>query len=252
MKKVFLPIFLCVLSLSIFAQNEVPGASTVATSGTLTVSTLISSNTYITAIWINTSTPTFLRTLNYNTGNNYVNDLIKWKADCGGIRNTLNATSGATKSSAAIITTTWNAKDQANTTVVADGDYIVKIEMTNENYGTSTKLVTGTFTKGPIAQTVTPANSTPFSGISIKWAPVNTAIEDVELSKLYSVYPNPAISSIFVTGSDIKEVEICSLAGKSILISKEQKVDVSALPKGMYLAVIRAKNGTVVKKIEKK
>ncbi|HEY6914391.1 MAG TPA: T9SS type A sorting domain-containing protein, partial [Paludibacter sp.] len=107
------------------------------------------------------------------------------------------------------------------------------------------------FTKGPVAQTVTPTAVSPISAITLTWTPVNTAIDNVEFSKLYNVYPNPAVSSVYVTGSDIKEVQICSLAGKILLSSKEQKVNISVLPKGFYLAVIYAKDGMVVKKIEK-
>jgi hypothetical protein len=229
---------------SIFVANA-------QTAGTLTVTATISSAPYITAVWINNSTPTFIRTLTCYSGTGYISDLVKWTADCGGTRNTVNAVTGATKNSTGVITSTWNAKDKTNTTVLPDGTYTVKIEMTTENYSTSSKLATVSFTKGPTAQTVTGTSVTSISGISLSWVPVNTAIQNVELEKLYSVYPNPAISTIYVSGSDIQEVEICSLSGRSLIVSKEQNVNVSALPKGAYLAVIRAKNGTVVKKIQK-
>ena len=251
MKKLILPFFLLIISFSLFAQNEVPVASNANTAGTLTVtSTVTYSNPYYYAVWINNPTGTFLRTLvMYGNNSSYYADLARWSADTN--KNKTNATTGATKSSTSTLPITWNAKDQDNSLVVADGTYTVKIEMTSESYGTASKFVTSTFVKGTAAQTVTPANVSPISAISIKWVPVNTAINDVELEKLYNVYPNPAISSIYVTGNDIQAVEICSLAGKSILYSREQKVDVSALPKGMYLAVVRAKAGTIVKKIQK-
>ncbi|MEI7502933.1 MAG: DUF2271 domain-containing protein [Paludibacter sp.] len=223
------------------------------TSGTLTVTSSIGASTFITAVWVTNSSSAFVRTLTaYGNETKYNKDLVKWTADCGGLRNYTNAVTGATKPSSSLITSTWNGTNQLNTTQVADGNYNVKIEMTTEGYGTGTKLVTGTFTKGPNAQTVTPTAVTPISAISIKWVPVNTALVDVELEKLYSVYPNPAISSIFISGLDINEVEICSLTGKSILFSKEQKIDISLLPSGIYLALIRTKVGTLVKKIYKR
>lgn len=83
------------------------------------------------------------------------------------------------------------------------------------------------------------------------WFPVNTALNNIEMYKLYSIYPNPAVSSIFASGSNIKEVAICSLTGKQIISSKEQSVSISSLPKGFYLTVIYAKAGAVVKKIQK-
>lgn len=238
------------LILSVFLIFSFMGANA-QTAGTLTVTATISSSPYITAVWINNSTPAFVRTLTCYSGTGYISDLVKWTADCGGTRNTVNAVTGATKNSTGVITSTWNAKDKTNTTVVPDGTYTVKIEMTTESYATSSKLATVSFTKGPTAQTVTGTNVTSISGISIAWVPVNTAVQDVQLEKLYSVYPNPAISNIYVSGSDVKEVEICSLAGKSLISSKEQNVNISALPKGLYLVVVRAKAGTVVKKIEK-
>lgn len=38
---------------------------------------------------------------------------------------------------------------------------------------------------------------------------------------------------------------------KILLNSKEQNVNISSLPKGIYIAVIYAKSGTSVKKIQK-
>ncbi|MEI6754763.1 MAG: DUF2271 domain-containing protein [Paludibacter sp.] len=240
MKKIILPIFALIFSASIFAQ----------TAGTLTVTaTVSSSSTYIYSVWITSSTGTYIRTLTHY-GNSYSTDLVNWYSASSGA--TTNATTGATKSSTATITSTWDGMNISKSSLVPDGSYIVKIEMTTESYGKNSKLVTGTFTKGTTDQTVTPTTVSPIGGVSLKWVHVSgTGIQDVEMNKLYSVYPNPAISSIFVSGSDINEVEICSLAGKSILISKEQRIDVSALPKGFYLAVIRSKVGTVLKKFEK-
>jgi len=240
MKRLILPIFALIFSASTFAQ----------TAGTLTVTATVSSSTYIYSVWITSSTGTYIRTLTHY-GYSYSSDLVKWYAASSG--STTNATTGATKGSSATITSTWNGMNISNSSLVADAVYNVWIEMTTESYGKSSKFVTGTFTKG---KTDLPATSltgmTPIGGVTIKWVHVSgTGIQDVEMDKLYSVYPNPAISSIFVSGSDINEVEICSLAGKSILISKEQRIDVSALPKGFYLAVIRSKVGTVLKKFEK-
>ena len=251
MKYIFFTILLF-LSISLLAQNEAPSATNASTSGTLTVAATVTySNPYYYAVWINNPSGTFLRTLvMYGANTSYYSDMTHWTADTN--KNKTNATTGATKSSNSTISTTWNAKDQANSALVVDGVYTVRIEMTSENYGTSSKYITSTFTKGPTAQTVTPTVVSPMSAISIKWVPITTAINNVELEKMFNVYPNPAISSIYVSGSDIKDVEICSLTGRSILISKEQHVNVSSLPKGMYLAVIRSKIGTIVKKIEKR
>lgn len=72
------------------------------------------------------------------------------------------------------------------------------------------------------------------------------------MEKYYSVYPNPAISSIYVSGENVKEVQICALNGQILMTSNEQHVNISSLPKGNYLALITTKNGSVVKKIQKR
>jgi len=251
MRKIILNILmLFAVILFISAQESGPQATT-ATAGTLTVTSTVSySSPYYYAVWLNNPGGTFLRTLTmYGSTTKYYSDLVHWNSDSN--TNKTNAVTGATKSSSSPYTSTWNGTDQANSTQVADGDYTVRIEMSSESYGTNSKYITATFSKGPNAQTLTPTNVSPILNISIKWLPVNTAINNVEMDKLYSVYPNPAISSIFVSGSNIKGVDICSLSGEMILNSKEQSKNLSTLTKGVYLAVIYTKSGTVVKKIEK-
>ena len=250
MNKLLTSFFTLAFVLTLNAQNYAPEATT-ATAGTLTISAKVTyTSPYFFAVWVNNPVGTFLRTLTmYGNNTSYYADLVHWNSESG--KNKVNAVTGATQSSTTTYTSTWNAKDQANSTVVADGTYPVKIEMTSESYATNSKYISTSFTKGAAAQTVTPTGVSPISAITLTWTPVNTAIDNVEFSKLYNVYPNPAVSSVYVTGSDIKEVEICSLAGKILLSSKEQKVNISVLPKGFYLAVIYAKDGMVVKKIEK-
>ena len=251
MKKIIFSIFLLIGIFSISFAQESVNQSINATAGTLTVTSTVSySSPYFYAVWLNNPSGTFLRTLTFfglDTG--YYSDMVHWSADTN--KNKTNAITGATKSSASVITSTWNGTDQANSTQVADGVYTVRIEMSSKSYGTNSKYVTASFTKGPAAQTVTPANVSPLLNISISWVPTNTAIENIEKDKLYSVYPNPAISSVFVSGTNINGVDICTLSGKRILNSKEPNINISSLAKGVYLAVIYTKTGTVVKKIEK-
>ena len=107
--------------------------------------------------------------------------------------------------------------------------------------------------KKPIIQFIntTGTATTNFTTVSIAWAPVNTAINDVEMDKYYSLYPSPAVSSIYVSGLDIEGIDICSVSGKILMHSNVQNVSISALPKGVYLAVVYTKAGTVVKKFQK-
>ncbi|MEI6554064.1 MAG: T9SS type A sorting domain-containing protein [Paludibacter sp.] len=247
MKKLFLPLFVLCFSAAIFAQN---------TAGTLTFKvTTVSggslSGAHIQAIWITNSTTnsaaTFVKTLLAYTGGDK-SHLSKFLAAAGSTPNTTDATTGATTSTYGAITKTWNATNTSRV-VVPDGNYTVWVEVSDDPTEVSGSW---TFAKGPTAVNTTGTATTNLTTVSIAWAPVNTAINDVEMERYYSVYPNPAVSSIYVSGSDVKEVEICSLSGQSLLYSKEQSVNISKLPKGNYLAVIRTTNGTVVKKIQKK
>lgn len=229
------------------AQESAPEANT---DGTLTVSASVAYNSpYYYAVWIKNPAGTFLRTLTmYGNTSKYYADLTHWNTESAA--NKVNATTGATKSSSGSYNSTWNGKDQSNTNIVPDGTFTVSIELSSESYGTNSKYITKTFTKGAAAQTVTATNVSPISNISIKWVPNNTAIDEVKASQ-YKCYPNPTKSSVYITGFDIQSVELLTLNGKSIFTTNEQKLNLSGLPKGIYLAKLNTSDGTFIKKIEK-
>ena len=253
MRKLFTSFLLLSFVMFLNAQNASNESATANTSGTLTVSTTtVTFNgdhapKHYLAIWITNSTGTYVKTLMAYYGGSHVSDLTNWVAS-NSSKDKTDATTGATLSSHATRTATWNGTNVAKT-VVADGNYIVKLEMT-ENEGTG-KLATYTFAKGTEPVTLTPANVSGFSNISIKWVPTNTALDAIEDAKQYSVYPNPVISTAYINGYDIEEIELIALNGKSIFVTQNQKIDLSGLPKGIYLAKITSKTGTYMKKIEK-
>ena len=261
MKKLLTSLFICAFVLTLNAQNSAPQATT-ATAGTLAVTFSTNGGSkFSAAIYITDNTTNkLMNTLLYNTnnGDNSASDMTTWWSLIGSawpststkmLTNT-DAVTGAT------LSTHYSKKviywgQTASIAAVADGTYKVNFEIVFYS-PTTRRYYSGTFVKGPTASTSSVTATSGFSGISIAWTPASsTAVSDVELSKLYNVYPNPAITSIYASGNDIKDVQICSLAGKILLSSKEQKVNVSALPKGFYLAVIYVKDGMVVKKIEK-
>ena len=246
MKKIFTTITFCFFVFIISAQNQTPNANT---DGTLTVTANVTYNSpYYYAVWIKGTTGTFLRTITmYGQTSKYYADLAHWNSESA--TNKVNATTGATKGSSGAYTSTWNAKDQANINIVPDGTYTVSIEMSSESYGTNSKYVSTTFTKGTSAVTLTPTNVSPISGISIKWQPVNTAIQNIELATLYSIYPNPATSTVFVNGPDIQSIDVFTLDGKRIFSSNLQKLNINALKKGTYLININTGKGVVSKKL---
>ena len=245
MKKVFIfALLLSVISI-VSAQEAAPEANT---DGTLTVSAKVTySSKYYYTVWLKNPTGSFLRTLAfYGTKTNYFPDLTHWYSESAA--NRVNAVTGATPSATTSYSNTWNAKDQANTSIVADCTYTVSIEMAAEGY--SAKYLTTTFIKGTSSQSQTLTNTTPFSSITIAWAPNNTAIDEVKANQ-YSVYPNPTRSTAYISGFDIKEIEVLTLSGKFIFATANQRMDLSALPKGVYLAKLTTNAGVFFKKIEK-
>lgn len=247
MKQLFLiTISLCSM-LFLKAQDNVPQ---VATDGSLTVkATVTYSSPYYYTVWLKNPSGTFLRTLTmYGNKVDYYPDLKNWYANSSA--NKINAVTGATRSASGTYTSTWNAKDQANSTIVEDGTYSVCIEMTSEAYGTSSKYFATTFTKGTVEQSITGTNVLPISGITVTWIPSNTAVDDVK-ANMYNVYPNPTKSTVYVSGFDVRSVEVFSLTGKKIFESREQRIDLSGLTKGVYFLRLNTDTGAIIKKVEK-
>lgn len=244
MRKLILPLLSLFIAATMFAQ----------TAGTLTVTFTTKASPSaaygtknLVALWIGTSSNAFVKTVIGATGGN-TSDLTNWKSLAA--RNVVNAVTSATRSNYGTITGTWDGKNTSSV-LQADADYKVNIECTDDDGTPTGGYQTYTFTKGPSAVTLTTPNVGNFTNISISWAPANTAINNVEMDKYYTLYPNPAASYVYVSGLDIEGIDICNLSAKTLIMSNEQKVNISSLPKGAYLAVVYTKKGTVVKKFQK-
>lgn len=259
MKKQLLILLFIVLLQSVLiqilnAQNGVIETSATSTTGTLTIAVTTSSNggiyapRNIEAIWIQDNSGKFVKTLLVNAGTR-IRYLTNWNTSSGG--NIIDAISGATQSTHGVRTATWNGTNAAATrAVVQDGTYKILMELTDIN-GTG-NLNNFSFTKGPNSQVITPLSVPSFSNITISWSPTFTGFEEVTLSKLYNVYPNPTTSFVYLNGPDIQQIELFTFMGKSVLKTTEPKINLSLFPNGIYLAKLITKSGIFVKKIEKK
>lgn len=145
--------------------------NSVKTAGSLSVSSLTSSTggnyapRNVLAIWVESNSGTFVKSLLvYAAERKY--DLTNWSSNSSG--NTTDAITGATQSSHAMRTCSWDGTD-TNGNTVGDGTYKVCMELTDKS-GTG-NFHSSTFTKGTSANTQTPANVSSFSNISIIWTP---------------------------------------------------------------------------------
>lgn len=229
------------------------GFMSAQTQGTLTVRATTSNAggeyapSNIVAVWVVNSNGQFVKTL-LRYANTRIQYLTNWNASTS-TRNVVDAITGSTQNSHGIRTSTWNGRNVSGA-VVADGVYTVKMELTDKN--STGNVGTFTFTKGPATQTLTPANVPSFSSISISWVPSTpTDLPNVELSELYSIYPNPTNSTIFVSGPEIQEIEIYTISGKSLLKTKLQSINLSTIPKGNYLVKVYTEKGEFIKKLTK-
>ena len=117
------------------------------------------------AIWIANSSGTFVKTLAKWAAQRQ-QYLTVWNAASKG--NIVDVVSTATAKSHTTHTATWNCTDVSKAQV-ADGMYKVYFEMTeNDAAGPNTSV---SFTKGPTAATVTPADATNFKSMKLVFTP---------------------------------------------------------------------------------
>jgi hypothetical protein len=234
------------------------GAISAQSIGTLSVSVTTSSTggnyapRNVLAIWVEDSSGKFVKTL-LAYADKRKQHLNTWEAAttaAGSVYNSIDAITGATQSTHATRKCSWNGTDY-NKNAVADGDYKLRMELTDKN-GTG-NTASFTFTKGPNSQKLTPADVLPsFKTVSLNWASNITAI-DPEMTKSNSiiVYPNPGSGRFTVLGENIQSIIVTDLSGKKVCKSQSSIFDLTAHPKGIYLVSIKTDHETVVQKIIK-
>lgn len=204
----------------------------------------------ILAIWIEDNSGKFVKTLlaYANTRKTHLNT---WEASTTAVNSTFNvvdATPGATQSSHGTRTCQWNGTDYSGK-LVADGDYKIRMELTDQNATGNTASFT--FAKGPTARKLTPSDVLPsFSVITLDWTGAATATNPgLSQSNTIVVYPNPGSGLFTALGDNIVYVEVSNLAGKIVCTSTSPVFDISDQPKGIYFARVKTNKETVVRKI---
>jgi uncharacterized protein YjdB len=148
------------------------------------------------------------------------------------VGNTLQLTQTVLPSTACNQNVSWTSTDN-NVATVADG------LVTAVNAGTCA-----------IIATTQDGNFMVFCNITVTGA---TGIAEVSAVQL-SVYPNPVREELFIKSeTPIKKVEIYTLSGVYLLSENNfnEKLSVSALPKGVYLLKVYTDKGVAIQKIVK-
>jgi hypothetical protein len=247
MKKIIL-ISICVLFATSWLLAQTSGTLTVTATTSSTGGNFAPKN--IVAMWIEDEQGNWVKTLlaYANTRKTHLNTWEAATTAAGSPFNTVDAITGATKTSHGTRTCNWNATN-VNGTLVADGNYKIWMELTDKN-GTG-NFSSFAFTKDTNAQNLTPLNVPSFGSISIVWEPVLTGIGEKDLSAVYSVYPNPTTGVFQVIGEKIDRIEVLNVAGGLICESKTTRLDISNQPDGVYYVRIYSDKGIAVKKVMK-
>ncbi|MGH1519424.1 T9SS type A sorting domain-containing protein [Chryseobacterium sp. JK1] len=76
-------------------------------------------------------------------------------------------------------------------------------------------------------------------------------IKEHKATSSLAIYPNPTSDKVYIKGEKVSEAEMYSIDGKklNITLNGDQSVDVSHLPKGVYLLKLKIKNEITTRKL---
>ncbi len=239
----------------------------------LTQSPGYSGTKHYTAVWIESvsgTTGTFVKTLKgHSTAINETDHVPTWcKASSNGATTNISASCNVTGVAAANLGATlstfaargpytWDGKNAAGTTLLADGTYRVAIEMTWNHGSTGTKVVYFNFTKGPNADHQTPTDPK-FSGITLDWVPSGIGITEATLAEKGSVaYPSPSADGLFnIAFKQANSIKVVNALGLTVTERKIEagatleQLDLSSQPNGFYyIYVVNTENKTALHKV---
>lgn len=201
-------LFVLAITLSSFAISaQKPEVITVKSPGDTTVLFTVKTVTYggayaprhVLAIWITNSSNQYITTLKLcgsldgPLSDKYRNKLFKWKTYVPTLATppvTADCITGASLNAHTTHTVKWNGKD-ASGNVVPDGVYTLWVEF-NETNVTGNPTTSIQFTKGGPDQHITPANTSYFQNIDLKYFALPASIESLIGNTSVSITPNPS------------------------------------------------------------
>ena len=161
------------------------------------------------AIWIESSTGSFIKTKMRYWGSGTNDHLPSWVAKSA--QNVTDATTGATRSASTAPSAfgakaiSWNGTN-ASTALVADGIYNVWIESAIANpqpsSGQHTFITSFSFTKGPTLDHSTPTSSLAnFTGVTLDWIPATPVTITTSALSSNTVCVNSTVNVAFTKGT---------------------------------------------------
>lgn len=250
------------LSISFFVSSLLSAQTT----GTLTLAfsqtphTSYQGTKNVMAVWIETSTGTFVKTRARNAGGGTSDHLAVWAVKSGGPAgnclaancNVLGAITGATLSNFGNRNFSWDGTD-ASGNVVPDGTYKITVESTWNHGSAATTTRSYTFVKGAAQDIQTPASDANFTNITLAWNPAGSGLAEKTPEIIVSIKPNPSANGVFnVTFNYATRVSAINLAGEEVYAEEVKmnevykEVDLSNLTSGVYFICLT--NGSAVSK----
>jgi len=218
------------------------------------------------AAWIQnttgTGTGTFVKTKLRYAGSGTNDHLPTWAVNAGGSAanclaaacNTVDATTGATRSAWSTYSISWDGKKGAAATGTLQPDGVYKVTLQSTwNHGTGGTATTSyTFTKGPSIDHQTPAGSTTFTNIVLHWDPVvtNVSVNDVQNPEI-SVYPNPTNGTFSVDFTKTNNIKVMNTLGVVVYEEKfeqpthgSKNIDLTNFANGIYMVIVSNEKGS--------
>lgn len=244
---------LLILFLGLFYTNLTYGQ----TSGTLSVSVNTRSTggnfspKNVMAVWIENNSGKFIKTL-LVYGDKRKAHLNVWESStslAGSTFNSVDAITGATQTNHALRNCSWDGTD-FNHMNVPDGDYKLRIELTDKNE--TGNVASLNFTKGPNSFKQNSSNTNGFSSVSLNWTTKDITITQARNNGIDTVvYPNPGPGKFTILTRNVLSLKVTSLTGRVICVSETPTFDLTDQPNGIYFVTIKTNQESIVRKVIK-
>jgi len=139
----------------------------------------------------------------------------------------------------------------------ANYELLTSLSSTNTSYNDTSANVVDNFYEYYISIDVASCSTDPFQSFALRsnleYINPNLVIKDNNLlSSAITIYPNPASQYLNVSVTDdleLKEVSVYNTLGQRLMVSKQDQIDVSTLPSGVYYLSIDTDQGRVNKSL---